>query len=57
MIFGSVDEYGAGIRNGLGKPIFALTDKTGDPCRDALIDRVAGTPEDCKTMPVRGLVG
>ncbi|MGB4758580.1 MAG: hypothetical protein WBP26_00835 [Candidatus Saccharimonadales bacterium] len=24
----------------LGKPIFALSGKTGDPCRDALIDKV-----------------
>ncbi len=24
----------------LGKPVFALSSKTGDPCRDALIDKV-----------------
>jgi hypothetical protein len=24
----------------LGKPVFALSGKTGDPCRDALIDKV-----------------
>ncbi len=24
----------------LGKPVFALSAKTGDPCRDALIDKV-----------------
>lgn len=24
----------------LGKPIFAMSEKTGDPCRDALIDKV-----------------
>lgn len=29
----------------LGKPIFALTPKTGDPCRDALIDKVVKTPK------------
>jgi hypothetical protein len=29
----------------LSKPIFALSDKTGDPCRDALIDRVVKTPK------------
>jgi hypothetical protein len=29
----------------LGKPIFALSDKTGDPCRDALIDKVVTTPK------------
>lgn len=30
----------------LGKPIFALSKKTGDPCRDALIDKLAATPEE-----------
>ena len=30
----------------LGKPVFALTAKTGDPCRDALIDKVIKTPKD-----------
>ena len=29
----------------LGKPIFALSRKTGDPCRDALIDKVVKTPK------------
>jgi hypothetical protein len=29
----------------LGKPIFALTPKTGDPCRDALIDKILTTPQ------------
>ena len=29
----------------LGKPVFALTPKTGDPCRDALIDKVVKTPQ------------
>jgi len=29
----------------LGKPIFALTSRTGDPCRDVLIDRVLKTPQ------------
>jgi hypothetical protein len=28
----------------LGKPIFALSPKTGDPCRDSLIDKVVKTP-------------
>lgn len=28
----------------LGKPIFALSTKTGDPCRDALIDKVVKSP-------------
>jgi len=29
----------------LGKPIFALSPKTGDPCRDTLIDKVVKTPK------------
>ena len=29
----------------LGKPIFALTPKTGEPLRDTLIDKVITTPE------------
>lgn len=29
----------------LGKPIFALEPTTGDPCRDALIDKVVKTPK------------
>lgn len=29
----------------LGKPIFALSAKTGDPCRDALIDKLVQTPK------------
>lgn len=28
----------------LGRPIFALSSKTGDPCRDGLIDKVIKTP-------------
>jgi len=28
----------------LGKPVYALSEKTGDPCRDALIDKAAKTP-------------
>ncbi|MBU0618929.1 nucleoside 2-deoxyribosyltransferase [Patescibacteria group bacterium] len=28
----------------LGKPIYAFSEKTGDPCRDALIDKTAKTP-------------
>ncbi|HSX07520.1 MAG TPA: hypothetical protein VLG11_01365 [Candidatus Saccharimonadales bacterium] len=30
----------------LGKPVFALSAKTGDPCRDALIDKVIATPKE-----------
>lgn len=29
----------------LGKPIYALSRKTGDPCRDSLIDKVVKTPQ------------
>jgi len=29
----------------LGKPIFALSALTGDPCRDALIDKVISAPK------------
>ena len=29
----------------LGKPIFAFSEKTGDPCRDVLIDKVIKTPK------------
>ncbi len=29
----------------LGKPVFALRSKTGDPCRDTLIDKVVKTPK------------
>jgi nucleoside 2-deoxyribosyltransferase len=34
----------------LGKPIFALTPKTGDPCRDALIDKVIKTPKQLAAL-------
>ena len=30
----------------LGKPIFALNSETGDPCRDALIDKVYTTAQE-----------
>lgn len=32
-----------GYANALGKPLYALSEKTGDPCRDSLIDKVAAT--------------
>lgn len=35
-----------GFANALSRPIFALSDKTGDPCRDALIDKVVKTPSE-----------
>jgi hypothetical protein len=34
----------------LGKPIFALAPKTGDPCRDALIDKVVKTPKALSSL-------
>jgi N-dimethylarginine dimethylaminohydrolase len=34
----------------LGKPIFALSAKTGDPCRDALIDKVVKTSKALITI-------
>lgn len=33
-----------GYASALGKPIYALEEKTGDPCRDALIDAVVSSP-------------
>jgi nucleoside 2-deoxyribosyltransferase len=33
-----------GYACGLGKPLYALNEKTGDPCRDSLIDKVTPTP-------------
>ena len=32
-----------GFANALGKPIYALSSKTGDPCRDPLIDKVTSS--------------
>jgi hypothetical protein len=34
----------------LGKPIFALSYKTGDPCRDALIDKIVTTPKKLASL-------
>jgi hypothetical protein len=34
----------------LGKPVFALSPSTGDPCRDALIDRVVKTPKQLAAL-------
>ncbi|HSX17295.1 MAG TPA: hypothetical protein VLH86_04295 [Patescibacteria group bacterium] len=50
-VFNKDDYVGASVTmemayaQALGKPIFALTPKTGDPCRDALIDKVIKTPQ------------
>jgi hypothetical protein len=34
----------------LGKPIFALSSKTGDPCRDNLIDKVVSSPKQLAAL-------
>lgn len=45
FVFNKGDYVGASVTMemayaaALGKPIFALSSKTGDPCRDALIDK------------------
>lgn len=50
FIFNKDDYVGAsvtmeiGYATALGKPVFALSANTGDPCRDALIDKVVKTP-------------
>lgn len=35
-----------GYATALGKPLYALEAKTGDPCSDCLIDKVVNTPEN-----------
>jgi hypothetical protein len=34
----------------LGKPIFAISAKTGDPCRDALIDKIITSPKELASL-------
>ena len=34
----------------LGKPVFALSSETGDPCRDVLIDKVLSPEEFTKAL-------
>ena len=34
----------------LGKPVFALSPHTGDPCRDSLIDKVIKTPKELAAL-------
>jgi nucleoside 2-deoxyribosyltransferase len=34
----------------LGKPIFALSSKTGDPCRDVLIDKIVPTAKKLASL-------
>lgn len=33
-----------GYASALGKPIYALSEETGDPCRDSLIDKIVRKP-------------
>src|SRR4051812_35317356 len=46
FIYNKADYVGVSVTmemayaSALGKPIFALSSKTGDPCRDVLIDKV-----------------
>ena len=35
-----------GYATAKGKPVFALTNETGDPCRDALIDKTYKNPKE-----------
>lgn len=39
-----------GYANALGKPLYALNEDTGDPCRDCLIDKVADSPTKLAEM-------
>lgn len=39
-----------GVANALGKPIYALNARTGDPCRDALINRVVENATALRTL-------
>jgi N-dimethylarginine dimethylaminohydrolase len=34
----------------LGKPVFAMSPRTGDPCRDALIDKIIKTPKSLAAL-------
>ncbi|HSW37498.1 MAG TPA: hypothetical protein VLG37_03990 [Candidatus Saccharimonadales bacterium] len=56
FVFNKDDYVGAsvtleiGYASALGKPIFALSAKTGDPCRDVLIDKVVTTPKQLAAL-------
>jgi len=39
-----------GFAVALGKPIFALSAKTGDPTRDSLIDKVISSPKELAAL-------
>ncbi|MDD2785688.1 MAG: hypothetical protein PHS79_02215 [Patescibacteria group bacterium] len=52
FIFNQDDYVGTSVTmemayaSALSKAIYALSEKTGEPCRDSLIDKVATTPEE-----------
>jgi nucleoside 2-deoxyribosyltransferase len=56
FVFNKDDYVGAsvtmeiGYATALGKPVFALSPNTGDPCRDALIDKVVKTPKKLASL-------
>jgi hypothetical protein len=56
FIFNKDDYVGVSVTmemayaSALGKPVFALSAKTGDPCRDALVDKVVTTPKKLASL-------
>jgi hypothetical protein len=56
FIFNKDDYVGVSVTmemayaSALGKPIFALSGKTGDPCRDTLIDKVVKSPQKLASL-------
>ena len=55
-IFNKADYVGTSVTmemayaSALSKPVFSLSAKTGDPCRDALIDKVITTPKQLAAL-------
>ena len=56
FIFNKDDYVGVSVTmemtyaSALSKPVFALSAATGDPCRDALIDKVIKTPKTLASL-------
>jgi hypothetical protein len=56
FIFNEDDYVGASVTmemayaSALAKPVFALSAETGDPCRNALIDKVVKTPKKLASL-------
>jgi hypothetical protein len=56
FIFNQDDYVGVSVTmemayaSALGKPVFALSGKTGDPCRDSLIDKAVKTPKKLASL-------